>query len=103
MELKDLLNRHSVQSLKKHTVNHSFQHAKRTATRHTKEKHSKLAAIRMNNMLTIKEAAQLCGVRPPVIMRWETTGTNQNDTMLSIKKYAKLLHMSLKDLLGYLE
>lgn len=81
MQLRDLLNKNSVKDLKNRAVSHSFKRAKRTANRNIKEKHSKLAKIRMDNMLTIDETAKLCGVRKSVVLRWETTGTNRNDTM----------------------
>lgn len=98
MKFSDLLNQNTVKQMK----NKSSHHAK-VSSQQQRSHRSKLADLRMKNMLTIGEAAQLCGVSKGVIHRWETTGTTPNDTMITIKRYAKLLHINLADLLKILQ
>ena len=99
MKFSDLLNNQNTVSQMKHK---STKHAKVSA-KHQRGARSKLANLRMQNMLTISEAAKLCGVTTGVIRRWETTGMTPNDTMITVKRYAKLLRINVHDLLKILK
>ena len=98
MKFSDLLNQNTVNQMKHQSTKHAKINQSQQET-----KRSKLAERRINNMLTIGEASRLCGVSKGIIHRWETTGMTPNDTMITIKRYAKLLHMNLKDLLKILK
>ncbi|URL60905.1 helix-turn-helix transcriptional regulator [uncultured bacterium] len=98
MKFSDLLNKNTVNNMKNKSVKHAKHQAK-----HAQGARSKLADRRMANMWTLYEAAKECGVTQGVIHRWETTGTTPNDTMYSIKKYAKVLKMNIDDLLKILK
>ncbi|XIF19798.1 MAG: XRE family transcriptional regulator [Acetilactobacillus jinshanensis] len=98
MKFSDLLNKNAVNNMKNKTVKHAKHQAK-----HAQGTRSKLAERRMGNMWTLDGAAKECGVTQGVVHRWETTGMTPNDTMYSIKKYAKVLNMNVNDLLRVLK
>ncbi len=98
MKFSDLLNQNTVKQMK-HRSNH---HAKVNSS-HQRSVRNQLAQRRIQHMLTIGEAAKLCGVSKGIIRRWETTGITPNDKMITIKRYAKLLQMNLDQLLKILK
>lgn len=98
MRFGNLIDKSSLKRMKNDSK-HSLSHAKHLSKNQQIHKHSRLATLRMNNMMTVNEASKLAGVSPGIIHRWESTGLNANDTKYHIKKYAKLLHISYKQLI----
>lgn len=98
MKFSDLLNKKTINNMKSNTTEH---HKK--VVHQANSKRAGLADRRMQNMCTLDDAAKLCGVSTGIIHRWETTGMTPNDTVISIKKYAKLLRMNYDDLVKLLK